>query len=568
MSSQFENLNTIIGNGKSYRVPIYQRDYSWTKDDWEDLWNDILDLEIDNQHYLGYLVLQQINKTEQIYEVIDGQQRLTTVSLLALAVIAILKKWAEEGIESELNELRRQEEIRRYIGNVDTSGTANSTFLPILPKLILNRNNDDYYKSYLLNLRTPTAINKLKPSVKLLQKSFDFFYTKLEDKFGQNKLGAEITHFLEKTIGNGLVFTIIEVQNDLDAFKVFETVNARGVKLSPADLLKNYLFSQAAKKGQIDLDEAERRWQNIVNTLANNDVTTYIRHYWNSKYKLKRQPELFKAIKNEVTDADKAFHLFNSLEKQAVFYKAFDTPFDEDIWSNEERKHLQVLNLLEVTTCNSLMLAFLENCERKDFHILLREISVISLRYNISQLNPNEAERLYSSVANQVYSKNLIDVRSIVTALKNIYVEDDSFEQAFSKSSINTRRKKNLVKYILIKLENQISNTDYQFEEASASIEHILPENPGSNWDTNFSPEIQDEFIYRIGNYTLLSKSTNNKLDNEKSFLEKLESYKLSKYKLSSEYCLYDDFNPSALQLRQNRMAKIAKGIWKSAFIK
>ena len=94
--SQFITLNTIIGNGKSYQVPIYQRDYSWDKDDWEDLWNDIGEIPTDKTHYLGYLVLQPIKEGDESYWIIDGQQRLTTLSILALSIIALLKKWENE----------------------------------------------------------------------------------------------------------------------------------------------------------------------------------------------------------------------------------------------------------------------------------------------------------------------------------------------------------------------------------------------------------------------------------------------------------------------------------------
>ncbi len=566
--SDFKNLNSVIGNGKSYKVPIYQRDYSWRKnDEVEDLWNDILELEIEKSHYMGYLVLLAENKTDESYLIIDGQQRLITLSILTLAVTRLLKEWAEGGIEKELNEERRKEEIRRYLGNVDTSATGTGSFLPIIPKLTLNRNNDDFYKSYLMQLRQPTSLSRQKPSVKLMQQAFNYFYEKLKEKFEKEKSGAALTQFLEKTIGTGLIFTVIEVSDDLVAFKVFETLNARGVKLSPADLLKNYLFSKAAKRGEIDLDEAERRWVNISNALANSDITTFIRHYWNSKYKIARHAGLFKVIKEKVNDADEAFDFLDSLEKQAEFYTGFDTPFDDSLWDKEERKYLHVIKLLEVTTCYSLMLSFLANLPRKDFAKLLNEIAIISLRYSIAQLNPNEAEVAYSNIANQIYDKKLTDVKGIILALKNIYVDDKAFESAFATAQINTKRKKQLVKYLLIKLENQIANSDYSDEDSQATIEHILPENPRSVWEDSFKPDLQDEYIYRLGNYALLSASTNKKLDNETRFANKLDVYKQSPYKITKEFCLYEEFTPKELQARQAKLAKLAKGIWKSSFI-
>lgn len=113
-----------------------------------------------------------------------------------------------------------------------------------------------------------------------------------------------------------------------------------------------------------------------------------------------------------------------------------------------------------------------------------------------------------------------------------------------------------------------MANKDYQQEDAISTIEHILPENPGSIWEEVFPIEIQDDYIYRLGNYTLLEASINNKLDNNMSFTEKLEKYKDSSYMLSNNYCDYNKFTAKEISLRQDKMAKVAKGIWKSSYIK
>ncbi|MDH4462244.1 MAG: DUF262 domain-containing HNH endonuclease family protein [Flectobacillus sp.] len=558
--SQFINLNTIIGNGKSYQVPIFQRDYSWEKDDWEDLWNDIEEIPNDKTHYLGYLVLQNNREEEDSFWVIDGQQRLTTLSIIALAVTALFKKWSNENIDAEDNKIRFDKITERYLGNFSTSK------LSISPKLTLNRNNDDYYKSWLLKLRQPASLSRLKPSQRLMQKAFNYFFEQIEEKFKTNKSGADLADFLEKIVGNGIIFTQIIVTNDLDAFKVFETLNARGVKLSTADLLKNYLFKLTHNLGELDLEEAERRWLNISDTIRGNDLTTFIRHFWNSKYKLERQPTLFKAIKREIKTAELAFDFLNNLETTSLFYTAFNNPNDE-IWNKEERNWLKVLVLLNVSTCYSLMLAALENLPRGDFKTLLRELAAITFRYNLGDLNPNEAERIFSKVANEIAKKQLVTVKEVVLSLKSIYVSDDNFEQAFSTVIINTRRKKELVKYILVSIENQIANKDYQPEDAVSTIEHILPENPGSLWDDKFPVDIQDDYIFRLGNYSLLEKGINNKLGSNLPFTSKLDEYKKSSYLLSSKWCNYDDFSPKEIALRQEKMAQVAKGIWRSAYI-
>ncbi|HMS43691.1 MAG TPA: DUF262 domain-containing HNH endonuclease family protein [Pyrinomonadaceae bacterium] len=558
--TQFTNFNTVIGNGKSYKIPIYQRDFSWEKDEWEDLWNDIEDIPIDRTHYLGYLVLQRILENEEAFLIIDGQQRITTLSLLSLAVCRLLKDWAESGIETQDNLIRYEEERKRYIGNFSTSRLSTD------PKLHLNRNNDDFYQSFLLNLRRPAAISKLKPSQKLLQQAFDYFYEQLSEKFEADKSGAKLSDFLEKVVGTGLIFTIIEVKNEIDAFKVFETLNARGVKLSTADLLKNYLFSKAAALGKLDLDEAERLWQSIADSLRSADLTTFIRHYWNSRYNLERQSTLFKGIRNNITNADESFELLQSLENNVVFYAGFSNPFDE-IWDKNERKHLKVLKYLGVTTCYSLMLSVLEFLPRTDFQDVLRELVAVTFRYNISGRNPNEAERIFSRTAVKVSKGELKNVRDIALELKSLYVADDDFAQLFSTVQINYRRKKELIKYILVKMENHLSGKDNQVEDATSTIEHILPENAGSVWDSHFPSHIQVDYINRLGNFTLLEASIKHKLNNEMEFSNKLAFYKTSSFQITKDHLLFTEWSPETLLQRQQKIAKWAKGIWQSSYL-
>jgi len=557
--SQFIHLDTILGNGKAYQVPVFQRDYSWDKEDWENLWNDIEELSNNKAHYLGCLVLQPIQEVGESFWVIDGQQRLVTLSILALAGTALLDKWTNENIDTLDNTIRKEELIKRYIGNYSVSK------LSISPKITLNRNNDDYYKSWLLNYRTPVALAKLKPSQRLLQKAFDYFFEQLNYKFKDNPSGADLANFLEKVVGKGIVFTQIVVNNDLSAFKVLETFNTRG-KSSTADLLKNYLFSLTRQMGEIDLNEAERKWQNISDTIKSDDLTTFILHYWNSHYKLERQSTLFRAIKCEIKTPQLASELLDKLDSTSQYYSAFNNPNDE-LWEIEERAHLKVLDILNVTTCWSIMVSALNHLPRTDFKVLLRELAIIVFRYNLSGLNPNEAERAFSKVANDIANKTITTAKDAILALKNIYISDDNFEQAFSTVIVNTKRKKELAKYILVSIENQLSTEEYQPEEVVATIEHILPEKPGINWVKNFPLDIQEDYIYRLGNYTLLETSINYTLDNNMPFTMKLEKYKQSSYKLSNEFCNYDKFDSQVIALRQDKMASIAKGIWKSDFI-
>jgi len=554
------SYNDLIANGRTFSVPPYQRDYSWEREYWEDLWMDILDLPKEKYHYMGYVVFQEDNTKIKAQLIIDGQQRFTTLSILCLSAIRLLKEWVTYNIDPVNNNIRIEKLTEKFLGNFSTSK------LTITPKLILNRNNDDFYKSYLLNHRRPPAISKLKPSQRRLWQAYEYFYQLLKVRIASNS-GEELAIFVDDEISNSLIFTTINVSDDLNAYKVFETLNARGVKLSPADLLKNYLFSKAFESSTSELEETERRWQSINDFLGKSDLPTFLRHYWNSRNELVRISNLFRTIKGSIQTAQQVFDLLNELEQLAPIYSAFENAADP-IWNKDQRVLIRSLNLFGVTTWYSLMLIAQQKFSSGEFTKLLHELNVITFRYNIiSGLHTNEIEVAFNKLAVKIYRNEITTTAQAAEQLKSIYVIDENFIQAFSTKLLSTKRNKNLVKYVLVELENAISGGDNQFEDATSTIEHILPENPSSAWEQSFPANEQDEYIYLIGNYTLLEETLNKKADG-KIFSDKLPFYQKSVYRMSKSELNYTDWTPIILRQHQDKMAGWACTAWKSNYIK
>jgi hypothetical protein len=555
------NFGALLGNGRVYRVPNFQRDYSWKEDEWEDLWNDLLGLDEEQAHYRGYIVLQSDDM--QNFTIIDGQQRLTTLSILALAVLKHLQDLIDKGIEPDENKERLEILRNDFLGHKDPSSLIPTS------KLFLNRNNDDFYQSFLLRLRKPSNVQKLKPSEKLLWKSFVYFYDSVKEHFGNGVSGQALAKFLNETVSKRLVFTVIQVSDDLSAYKVFETLNARGVKLSTTDLLKNYLFSVVARTSATELTEAERQWQGINNTLGAEDFTTFLRHYWNSRQPFERKSNLFKAIKKSVGSSQDVFDLLDALERFAPVYMAFSRPADA-IWQGdrERRKSIAELDLFNVSQCYSLLLSGYERLEPQEFTRLLQICAIISFRYNvIGNLNANTMEEVYNRAALKVYKGEATSARQIFQELKPIYVADESFKNDFSTKAVNTGsgRGKKLARYILFSIENQLANKDYDFEDGTATIEHILPENPGEQWEQFFSPEEQESAVYRLGNLTLLEVSKNKECGNA-TYGEKLKIYQTSAYRLTAQETNFSEWTPETLRKRQERMARWANAVWRMDF--
>ncbi|MDO8748914.1 MAG: DUF262 domain-containing HNH endonuclease family protein [Candidatus Omnitrophota bacterium] len=546
----------LIKNGRTFMVPRFQRDYSWEEEQWDDLWYDLVNLEEEDFHYMGYLVLQ--NSPTNEYLVIDGQQRLTTLSIIALAVIQHIAELIEKGKDHKNNEERKKLLMDSFLGYKDPASLVAKS------KLTLNRNNNDFYQSYLLRFRKPTSKSKLKPSEKLLINAVEYFYEKIKFKFGQDISGEKLADFLDKKTADKFIFTFITVDNDLNAYKVFETLNSRGVRLSPTDLLKNYLFMVAAQKGETDIDQAERQWQSINNILGGIELTTYLRHFWNSRNMIARKQNLFKVVKNSITDADQAFALLDELENNAQLYAAFSQPEDE-LWKQaEQSEYIRQLKLFGVTQCYPLLLAAYKKFDPNEYARLLRCCCVIAFRYNvIGGLNPNKLEDEYSKTAQDVYAGTLKNAREIFHNLKSVYVIDEEFESSFAAKSITTKGKgAKLVRYILFSLENQISNKKYDFSDSSVTIEHILPENPSQSWESNFTIEEQIQFVFRLGNYALLEESKNKMCQND-FYPTKKEIYKTSSYKITAQDSVCDEWNPERISERQKKLAKYAKTVWK-----
>ncbi len=556
-----ETLRKLLGNGLTYRIPSFQRDYSWTQTEWEDLWEDVVALfgpEPESGHYMGYLVLQ--SSDSKAHDVIDGQQRLTTLSIIILAGIALLQELSKKGTPDADLDRRRGEQLRNsYIGYQDPiSLVAHS-------KLTLNRHNDRFYQTYIVPLeRMPQR--GLHASEHALRKGFEWFQKKMGD---YTKGSGEAVARLIDGIVDKLFFTVITVTDELNAFKVFETLNARGVRLSSTDLLKNYLFSLVSREAphEHELKTMEDRWARISETIGAESLPDFLRIFWNGRYRVVRRADLFKTLRSHVKNRQEAFELVRELDSSADIYAMLRQPSDEH-WTKEERKHLQELQMYSVRQPLPLLLSAyirLSGEHRDLFGKILRAISVISFRYNvICNLQASEQESLYNQVAQDVFSEKLKTRSEIFAALKSAYPDDEMFGTHFENkelSTINSRNKK-IVRYILHAIENKENGSDLDFESDRTTIEHIAPENPEeSAWDEELTAS-----VYRLGNMILLNATQNKDLGNA-PYAQKRAIYEKSDYSLTryvAEH--YDAWTSDKVKSFQKHLAKQAKSIWRIDF--
>ncbi len=543
-----ETFRDVVGNGVRLEVPRFQRDYSWESYHWSDLWEDIETVVAeDGWHYLGFVVLQR--RGDNHFAIIDGQQRLTTLSLIVLAAMqAILDVGGRDAAE-RAGVLRAS-----YIGRQDPVTLLTSN------KLSLNRNNDRFYSTYLTELR-PAPATGLKVSERALSRGFDFFLTRLK-RLGA---GAAIAERVE-VIASRLYFTVIQVTTDLNAYKVFETLNARGVKLSASDLLKNYLFATVDQGGQheAELTALESRWSEITEGLGRDAFQDFLRAYWNSRYGQVRAPQLYRRVRDRVATPAEVFELLRELTAAAPVYAALKDPGHE-LWADLPTvgPALDTLKLLRVRQHLPLLLAGYQSLDAAGFAKLLRDVVAFTFRYNtVGSLSSGEQETSYGEVALRMRTEG----KYASSWLHGLYPSDQVFRAQFRTWTVSsTPQGRNLALYALTELERQHNSQQVLTGGAKLTLEHILPQTPTEDWFAADDP-VWTRAVWRLGNLALLERTLNQEAA-QRPIESKLALYAQSAFALTREVGQYtdaeDQWTEKSIDQRQAAMAKLATVVWR-----
>lgn len=552
--STTNHFGSLIRSGVKFIIPKFQRDYSWDVEQWDDLWQDIeAMLEEKSDHYMGYLVLQSSNGKDSL--IIDGQQRFTTITIIILAAIKAIQKLIEKGEEVTENEQRIKTLKNTYIGNVDPVSLEYDNIL------VLNRNNDTYYKDYIVKLGE-LRLRNTSYTEKLMKKCFEWYEHKLVSRYNSGKEYAEFITYLV----DNLYFTIIRVSNEMNAFKVFETLNARGVQLSSADLLKNYLFSLVDNSSDYPdrINTLEEKWSSLTKNIQAEKLPDFIRYYWNSKNKTVRSNDLFKAIRDNVKTGADVFNVINEMLGYSDVYMALKNPNDE-LWQGDRSlmENIELLNVFNLKQPYSLLMTAFKVLNQEAFASLLNDVIVVGFRYSvICGKNPNDIERVYNSIAISIFGNKQYD-RAL---LMPVYVTDQEFIPIFNQRSfVDNARNNKIIKYILGKIERfKGGHHEINLLSELDTIEHILPQSPGEEWgDDNYD---FDSLIYRLGNLCLLEKNLNKEIEN-KPYSVKIQKYVESAFittKSIPEH--YSNWNRESINSRQVQMGACAKSIWKIDF--
>jgi hypothetical protein len=386
----------------------------------------------------------------------------------------------------------------------------------------LNVANHDAFEAHIVN---EIPLEKTAAYAKALKKH-DPNKGMLEvDLYCNNRLGEivrgkstkdafETIKALVKYLRDSVIVIRLVVSSDANAYTIFETLNDRGLELTPLDLVKNYLFGRVDVSGGKGhkLKNMEARWVQMLGMLVNVKPVNFLKAYWTSRHGRIQTSNLFEALKDKYKTADEAEKLSIEMLGGAEQYSALDS-YDDPIWSGypvRVRETVRSLKILGAQQSHSVMLAALATFDPNEFDRLARLMETIIVRYQlIGGGRTGALEIACARLAPMIFEKKITSTSKAFGELKDVYPDDDEFRLAFATKEETDNP---TVAYLLKRLEKEErqivdgSKAKDLDPGASLAVEHILPKNPTEDWMKVFPDQEEREgAIYRLGNLCLLS---------------------------------------------------------------
>lgn len=537
---------------RQYRlmVPPNQREYSWTEQEVTTLLQDFTRSisEEEGEYFLGTIVT--IPRAPDLLEVVDGQQRLATTAILLSQIRNYLN-----GKES----LIAESITNAFLTDIDREKRER------VAKMQLNTSDNEFFRLMIADKASrPEATIA---SHRLISNAFDIcagHVQRIVSTFDSKDHGDVLNKWLS-FLEHRAAIILLKVPSDANAYKMFETLNDRGLKTSQADLVKNYLFGQSDKR----LNEAQQKWtlmRGTLESLDDDDITvTFLRHALIVIRGFIVGSQVYDAVQKQAKGAQASLAFLNTLEQLAIVYAAIANPEHEkwNEYSDAMRRAIQTLNLLNVKPMRPLMLAVAAKFAPAEANDAFRMLISWSVRLMIaSTTRSGSVENPLADRAHEVFTGQITDAAKLKKKLSPIIPGDAPFQQEFE---IATVSKASLARYYLRSLEMAakseaapwfIPNDDKQ----TINLEHVLPEKTEGNWN-HINPDVAKVYVKRLGNLALMLAKGNSDLRSS-AFDKKRAVYKDSPYETTRQISSVAEWNEVRIGDRQKILAGLALKAW------
>ncbi len=560
------------GGDVTYRLPYFQREYAWEKENWKTLLDDILSLydlytdEKPPEHFLGSLVVVSEGMAKglmPVFKLVDGQQRLVTVSLLLCALAEAVK----------VNNPNLYNTIRRYITNHLGS---NDLLFKVVPTT--KYNDRQIYQS----IMNGNAESDPQNSSRILSA---YLYYK-------NEIGQKLTYDgfdierLFKVIVNCLQVVFINLTTEEKPYQIFESLNAKGKSLTQADLVRNYIAMKLPESRQQEM--FENHWLKIEEILQEartvgrsrlGELTAFIRHYLAfCNGVLGNEEHIYARFRDRI---EQGFNMPGDFEQEIIRMQRFAGYYNRFLRPEQEcdtavREYLIQLNIMEFSTGYPFLLALFDaqdsNKITKDQ--LIEGLQVLE-NYIIRRYLTNEPTNYLNKVFPTLW--NEINLEIFIPSLKlvlvqhnypaNYAVKQKAILRRLYDNSASTRAK---TTFILERINRHLSMRDarggYTVLDGPSTIEHIMPQSLDDIWQSDLGEsfsQIYDQYLHTLGNLTLVTSEWNSELSNL-PFSQKQEKLKNHALLINHDYfnqniLKWDDF---AIKSRAEKLIENILEIW------
>ncbi|WP_071799092.1 DUF262 domain-containing protein [Natronohydrobacter thiooxidans] len=561
IESQDKRIDELL-KGNIFLIPRFQREYSWEPDHVSAFWSDVIE-NMTEAYFIGAMVVYKIERST--LAVVDGQQRLTTITILLCAIREAFKG---------LDRLDLADGLQAYIEQKDRENKTvyvlkTESSFPFLQEEVLKSDAAE----------VPFEIGREEEAI---QRAYDIFKHNIAGKLSEYLENKEQStednqkdaiawlSTLRDTVFD-LNLILVTLDNEDDAYLIFETLNTRGKDLALADLLRNH-FAKLIRAAS-EVDQVKEKWARVQDTIKSSpiqlDPDTFIVHSWQSRYDFVTKAKTFQKVKDRVNKKNAKSHLDRFLSDSEQWRSIFDTEY---LWSKSEKeaaRSLKALRTFKVVQpapgLLSLIRAYRDKVIKyKSLRNALSNIEIFHFAFNAitSSRSSGGISGMYSSFGRQIFecsdsgeAANVI--ADLVSKLQEREVSASEFDVGFEQVIFTNKHssQKALVQYILRKVaifEGQpfIGETD------DLTIEHLIPQ-------SNSKSDEDHLIVGQIGNLILVDQKTNEMLSTN-NFKEKKRILESRGYKLPGVFDGVDKLDEVIIRANTQRISELARGeIWK-----
>lgn len=563
MTSKTKSVGEIFTGTTKFEVPKHQRDYSWTDIEVDELFHDIESSQNKSSpaYYIGMLVLVEPRNSSGRYQILDGQQRLTTLTL----ILAAARDWCNKnGLETDGNRLQSE-----FIGFSDYGQAEHD------PRIVLNSNNREVFEQFVVSDSPEGEVDALTRTNTLLLGAFDRCKELLAISLSSRKRKVDKKEHLYrviKFIRDHVQATVVEVSEPEDAYTIFEALNDRGLELSIFDLLKNHIYRELGHKSE---SVANFHWDKLAINLRERKPDEFIRIFWILRHGRIQKGTLFTKIREQYSGSSMAKSLIQEMVADSELYASIDSP-DGDTWQGHGdslRDSVRTITTLGGNQSRPIMLAALKaDWKEGDLRKLLSAVVALIVRHQIVGRERTGALEIFcADLAHDIFANALTSAQASIR-IRTFYPDDTKFKADFI-SYEETRAQR--TKYFLSCLNraiwkqenpNEAEELEVIRDTDKVNIEHVFPKRHESStaWGviTKSHPDMGD-YVNRLGNQCLLAKGPNARIGN-KDFATKRASYLKSQLPDTKLIGRSNNWSPTDILNRQERLASLAVSLWKA----